>query len=73
MVLELKDKVGNKTSTSSQTWGKGIYSMEKDAVNALVALGLVQKQAELSVKKIITTEPDITKLEDLIKKALKAI
>ena len=73
LVLELKDKVGNKTSTSSQTWGKGIYTMEKDAVNALIALGLVQKQAELSVKKIITTEPDITKLEDLIKKALKAI
>lgn len=73
LVLELKDKVGNKASTSSQTWGKGIYSMEKDAVNALIALGLVQKQAELSVKKIITTEPDITKLEDLIKKALKAI
>ena len=73
LVLELKDKVGNKTSTSSLTWGKGVYSMEKDAVNALVALGIVQKQAEISVKKIISTEPDITKLEDLIKKALKAI
>ncbi|MCY7292433.1 MAG: Holliday junction branch migration protein RuvA [Ferruginibacter sp.] len=73
LVLELKDKVGNKSSTSSQTWSKGINGMEKDAVNALVALGLVQKQAELSVKKIITAQPDITKLEDLIKKALKAI
>ncbi len=73
LVLELKDKVGNKQSTSSQTWSRGINSMEKDAVNALVALGLVQKQAELSVKKILTAEPDITKLEDLIKKALKAI
>ncbi len=73
LVLELKDKVGNKQSTGSHTWSKGINSMEKDAVNALVALGLVQKQAELSVKKIITAEPDITKLEDLIKKALKAI
>ena len=73
LVLELKDKVGNKQNTSSQTWSKGINSIEKDAVNALVALGLVQKQAELSVKKIITAEPDITKLEELIKKALKAI
>ncbi len=73
LVLELKDKVGNKSTSSSQTWQKGVYNMEKDAVNALVALGIVQKQAEISVKKIVTAEPDLTKLEDLIKKALKAI
>ena len=73
LVLELKDKVGNKSTSSSQTWQKGVYSIEKDAVNALVALGLIQKQAEMSVKKILTAEPEITKLEDLIKKALKAI
>ena len=73
LVLELKDKVGNKTGTSSQSWTKGVNSMEKDAINALVALGIVQKQADLSVKKILSSEPDIIKLEDLIKKALKAI
>lgn len=73
LVLELKDKVGNKTGTSSQTWPKGVISIEKDAVNALVALGIVQKQADLAVKKILSSEPDIIKLEDLIKKALKAI
>ncbi len=73
LVLELKDKVGNKTGTSSQTWPKGVISIEKDAANALVALGIVQKQADLAVKKILSSEPDIIKLEDLIKKALKAI
>ena len=73
LVLELKDKVGNKTGTSSQSWSKVVNSIEKDAVNALVALGIMQKQAELSVKKIITAEPDIIKLEELIKKALKVI
>lgn len=73
LVLELKDKVGNKTSSSSQSWSKAVNSIEKDAINALTALGIVQKQAELSVKKIITAEPDIVKLEDLIKKALKVI
>ena len=69
----MKDKVGNKTGTSSQSWSKVVNSIEKDAVNALVALGIMQKQAELSVKKIITAEPDIIKLEELIKKALKVI
>ena len=73
LVLELKDKVGNKTTSSSQTWSKVVNSMEKDAVNALTALGIVQKQAEISVKNILAAEPEILKLEDLIKKALKVI
>ncbi len=73
LVLELKDKVGNKTDASNQSWDKGVINIERDAVNALIALGIAQKQAELSVKKIITLEPTITKLEELIKKALKAI
>ena len=73
LVLELKDKVGNKSSTSSQSWSKVVNSIEKDAINALVALGIMQKQADLSVKKILAAEPEIIKLEELIKKALKVI
>jgi holliday junction DNA helicase RuvA len=73
LVLELKDKVGAKPDAGSQNWGNVIYSLERDAINALFALGIAQKQAEISVKKILTSEPDISKLEDLIKKALKAI
>ncbi len=73
LVLELKDKVGTKSDAGSQSWGKGVFTMERDAVNALFALGIAQKQAEQSVKKILSTEPDISTLEELIKKALKAI
>jgi holliday junction DNA helicase RuvA len=74
LVLELKDKVGIKSGdASSQSWEIGVFTMERDAVNALFALGIAQKQAEQSVKKILTSEPDISKLEELIKKALKAI
>ena len=73
LVLELKDKVGGKTDITPQNWSKMPNSLEKDAINALFALGINQKQAELSVKKIISLEPETTKLEDLIKKALKAI
>ncbi len=73
LVLELKDKVGTKSDTGNQNWEKGVFTMERDAINALFALGIAQKQAEQSVKKILTTEPDISKLEELIKKALKAI
>ena len=73
LVLELKDKAGTKTDGGSQNWDKGINSPGKDATNALIALGIAPKQAEQSVQKILTAEPEITKLEDLIKKALKAI
>jgi holliday junction DNA helicase RuvA len=73
LVLELKDKVGAKTDSGNQTWEKGVFTMERDAVNALFALGIAQKQAEQSVKKILSSEPNIIKLEELIKKALKAI
>ena len=73
LVLELKDKVGGKSEITPQNWSKMPNSLEKDAINALFALGINQKQAELSVKKILTLEPETSKLEDLIKKALKAI
>ncbi len=75
LILELKDKAAARgvSAASSQSWETGVYTVEKDATNALVALGIAQKQAEIAVRKIIATEPDITKLEDLIKKALKAI
>ena len=73
LVLELKDKVGNKPGSGSQIWDKGVHSTEKDAVTALIALGIAPKQAEQSVKKILTAEPDTATLEQLIKKALKAI
>ena len=73
LVLELKDKVGGKSEITPQNWSKMPNSLEKDAINALFALGINQKQAELSVKKILSIEPETSKLEDLIKKALKAI
>jgi Holliday junction DNA helicase RuvA len=48
-------------------------SLEQDALNALISLGISKSQAETSIQKIIRAEPTLTVLEDLIKKALKAI
>lgn len=72
LVLELRDKV-NKTNFDINILSSGGNSLEQDALNALVALGISKPVAEQSVTKIIRTEPSITNLEDLIKKALKAI
>ncbi len=72
LVLELKDKLSKQqlSETISPYLGN---SLERDALDALIALGISRQQAESSIKKIILAEPSVSKLEDLIKKALKAI
>ncbi|MGN6339975.1 MAG: Holliday junction branch migration protein RuvA [Ginsengibacter sp.] len=72
LVLELKDKVA-KVSTSLTGSTKIGNTFEQDALNALIALGISRPVAEQAVKKIIMIEPSINSLENLIKKALKAI
>lgn len=72
LVLELKDKVA-KHSADSEPSIRVNNSLEQDAFIALTALGISRQQAESSIQKIMRTEPSILILEDLIKKALKAI
>lgn len=72
LVLELKDKLGKNSFDSSISHPLG-NRLERDALNALVALGISRNQAEQSIQKIILAEPSVSLLEDLIKKALKAI
>jgi len=72
LVLELKDKLSKHSvnETISPAWGN---SFQQDALNALIALGISRQQAEQSIQKVILADPSVSKLEDLIKKALKAI
>ncbi len=72
LVLELKDKLGKHSSDANLSKQLG-NSLEQDALNALTALGISRSQAENSIQKIIRAEPSVLALEDLIKKALKAI
>lgn len=71
LVLELRDKVSKMSSTSVGTQSHN--TLEQDALNALVALGISRPVGEQSIKKIIVSDPTINTLEELIKKALKAI
>ena len=72
LVLELRDKVG-KVDLSASIHSVPGNSMQQDALNALVALGITRAQAEASIKKINAGGSPIDNLEELIKKALKAI
>ena len=72
LVLELKDKVSKHPSITDIVLPQG-NRLQQDALNALIALGINKNQAEQSIQKVILAEPSVTHLEDLIKKALKAI
>lgn len=72
LVLELKDKMGKLPYEKTNVAFTG-NNLEQDALNALTALGISKQQAEQAIQKIILAEPQILHLEDLIKKALKAI
>lgn len=72
LVLELRDKVSKLSSSVPGIQFVG-NTLEQDALNALVALGISRPLGEQSIKKIIIAEPSIDNLEVLIKKALKAI
>jgi Holliday junction resolvasome, DNA-binding subunit len=72
LVLELRDKVSKLSSSVPGIEFVG-NTLEQDALNALVALGISKPVAEQSIKKIIIADPAINNLEVLIKKALKAI
>ena len=72
IVLELRDKIGK---TSFETTGSALINntLEQDALNALVALGIVRNMAENAVKKAAASAPSTENLETLIKKALQLI
>lgn len=73
LVLELRDKVTKLASSVPGMQSDG-NTLEQDALNALVALGISKQAAEQAIKKTINTEETpIDSLEILIKKALKAI
>ena len=72
LVLELRDKVG-KVAPDINTPVMVGNSLQQDALNALVALGISKPQAESALQKINNNQPNIDNLEELIKKALKSI
>lgn len=72
IILELKDKVG-KTHTGSNISPLINNSLEQDALNALISLGIARNTGEQAVKKVVTAEPDLKQVEEIIKKALKLL
>lgn len=72
IVLELKNKLGRQ---GTETPGSALIynTLEQDALNALVALGIVRNIAENAIKKASASAPSSENLETLIKNALQFI
>jgi holliday junction DNA helicase RuvA len=72
VVLELRDKL-NKQSLGTNIPPLVNNTLELDALNALLALGIGKPAAEQAVKKVMSSSSDSLQIEDIIKKALKIL
>lgn len=75
LILELRDKLGKQSLETVLPGMQAQHSIETDAVNALVSLGIARPMAEQALKKAAKSNPltETTSLEELIKLALKNI
>jgi Holliday junction DNA helicase RuvA len=70
LIVELRDKLG-KQPLDSAVAVTGFQTVDSDAVNALIALGIGRVMAEQAIKKTMAAVTEKTSLEDIIKQALK--
>ncbi|MCU7551040.1 Holliday junction branch migration protein RuvA [Chitinophagaceae bacterium LB-8] len=71
IVLELKDKLG-KVATEVNISTPAGNSLQADALNALIALGINRQAAELAVQKVLKQHASAS-VEDVIKKSLQVL
>ena len=72
LVLELKDKMSKQPLDLNISPLKH-NTLHADALNALMALGIARNTADQAVQRVTKSNPSLTSLEDVIKKALKTL
>lgn len=73
VILELKDKIKKQKDVGHQISVAVNNTMQEDALNALVTLGIARNVAEQAINKVLKVEPQLQDLEGLIKKSLKSL
>jgi Holliday junction DNA helicase RuvA len=73
VILELKDKIKKQKDVGHQISVAVNNTMQEDALNALVTLGIARNVAEQAINKVLKAEPQLQDLEGLIKKSLKSL
>ncbi|MFT4024780.1 MAG: Holliday junction branch migration protein RuvA, partial [Flavihumibacter sp.] len=72
IVLELRDKTGKQANEVNISISAG-NTVEQDALEALLALGIVRNAAEQALRKAVQQQPGTDQVQDLIKSALKNV
>ena len=72
LVLELRDKLAKQPSDTNISAMKN-NTLHSDALNALMALGIARNTADQAIQRVMQSDPSLTSLEDVIKKALKTL
>ena len=72
LVLELKDKLAKHPLDLNISAMKN-NTLHADALNALMALGIARNTADQAIQRVMQSDPSLTSLEDVIKKALKTL
>lgn len=72
MVLELKDKLA-KQPVGSNISPMKYNTLHSDALNALMALGIARNTADQAIQRVTQSDPTISSIEEVIKKALKTL
>lgn len=72
IILELRDKIVHHGKESNYGMLTN-NTLEQDALNALIALGIGRSAGEQALQRVMKKEPELTKLEDIIKQALKTL
>ena len=73
IILELRDKLGKGKEEPSNISSFTNNTIEQDALNALITLGIARPAAENAIKKVLNDGAGAEKIEDIIKKALKIL
>ncbi|MDP4252758.1 MAG: Holliday junction branch migration protein RuvA [Bacteroidota bacterium] len=72
IILELRDKL-SRSKGESNISPLINNTLEQDALNALITLGIARSAAEQAIKRIMNDASGTEKVEDVIKKALKIL
>ena len=73
VILDLKDKLLKESDGAPITIVAADNTLRNEALSALVALGFSRIQVQKALNKILKTQPGITKVEELIKLALREL
>ena len=73
VILDLKDKVMKESGSMDAIVAPASNTIREEALSAMVALGFPKSTVQKQLNTILTNRSDISKVEDLIKAALKQL